>query len=319
MGSRELLDWERRYVDLFRAHGAYASTDLDLTDWQERAPFLDGIHYWPVFVDGSSKEALQRDVRGWIAALAGRGVEPFAIPIDEPLRPARQLEVRLLAGWAREAGSGPGRLLYAVTDVPRLVYGDRIDVYINPYAVVGRNRDRAASPSGQADKVPDIWTYNGGAPFAGSMIIDTDGTALRTWGWIGYRYDLPLWYAWEGMYFTDRYNDKVTTDVERDPVTFADKEDHGNGDGLLAYPGALPSLRLKALRRGLEDRALLRLLASCGGAAQADALAEELVPAALGERKKGQPATWPVDEAAWEAARMRLIDAALAACPATGP
>jgi hypothetical protein len=68
-------------------------------------------------------------------------------------------------------------------------------------------------------------------------------------------------------------------------------------------------LRLEAMRRGLEDRALLVLATRCDAAATAK-LAEELVPRALGDAS-GAPA-WPSDEASWEAARRRLLQ--LAAC-----
>src|SRR5208283_3291118 len=89
-----------------------------------------------------------------------------------------------------------------------------------------------------------FWTYNGRPPEAGSMILDTDGVALRTWGWIAYRYDVELWYAWEALYFSDRYNGGGATDVMRNPITFDERRkgrggegDWGNGDGVLAYPG----------------------------------------------------------------------------------
>ena len=79
------------------------------------------------------------------------------------------------------------------------------------------------------------------------MILDTDGAALRTWGWIAERYGIELWYAWEGLYFSDRYNRGGPTDVMVDPLTFDERSlgrsDFGNGDGLLAYPGPLPSMR----------------------------------------------------------------------------
>jgi hypothetical protein len=306
--SAEQLAWEARYAALFRAHGAYASTDLDPDRLPGRDAFLDGVRYWPVYLPRESEAVFREHVRFWIDRLADSPAIPFAIPIDEPRQLGRQLAVKVLADWARREGAGGERFWFAVTDTPRLIYGDAIDVYLSMYAVVGRNRDR---PPG----APQVWTYNGGIPWAGSMIIDTDGAALRTWGWIAFRYDLPLWHAWEGMYFSDRYNDKAVTEVETDPVTFDDGEDHGNGDGLLAYPGALPSLRLKSLRRGLQDRLMLQLLARCadGGQAAADTLAEQLVPRALGEMRKGEAATWPVDEEAWETARGAILDALLAA------
>jgi hypothetical protein len=169
-----------------------------------------------------------------------------------------------------------------------------------------------------------FWTYNGRSPSAGNMTIDKPGTALRTWGWIAERYSLELWYAWEGLYFTDRYNRATgPTDLMNQPLTYDERrrggEELGNGDGLLAYPGPLPSLRLKALRRGLADRLLLRRLAGCGeaGRAEADRLVRRMIPRALGEADDDQ--AWPDDEPAWEEARRSALDGILARChPAAG-
>jgi hypothetical protein len=142
------------------------------------------------------------------------------------------------------------------------------------------------------------------------MILDTDGVALRSWGWIGERYDVELWHAWEGLYWSDRYNRGGPTQVTSDALTFDERSkggsDFGNGDGLLAYPGPRASLRLKSLRRGLQDRLLLRELKACGGEAAAARITARLVPRALGE---GQgDASWSVAETTWEVARNELLD-----------
>jgi hypothetical protein len=159
------------------------------------------------------------------------------------------------------------------------------------------------------------------------MILDTDGAALRTWGWIAFRWRVPIWYVWDAAYWSDRHNSRrrggprfpPPADLDADAVSFDDGEDHGNLDGVLGFwgpSGPEPSLRLAALRRGLQDRALLELLARCAGRDSADALAARLVPAALGDAGKpgdSRPGAWPTDEAAWEAARIEVLDA-LAAC-----
>src|SRR3954466_13625087 len=143
------------------------------------------------------------------------------------------------------------------------------------------------------------------------MILDTDGAALRTWGWIAERYQVELWHAWQGLYYSDRYNHGGNTDVMRDPLTFDERSrggsDHGNGDGLLVYPGPLPSLRLKALRRGLQDRLLLRELRRCGGGNLADRTLRSVVPTALGEAHGA--ASWSLDEPTWELARLEVLTA----------
>lgn len=304
--SDELIAWERRYAALFRSHGAYASTDLGRVGFEGRDAWVSDVAYVPVFIAREGPEAIQKDVRHWIEVFRDKPGVPFSIPIDEPGSDDERRRVRQLAEWARAAGSGGDRFLFGVTDKPRPIYGDAVDLFVSPYGIPAGAWAREREPA------PRLWTYNGNPPYAGNMIIDNHGAELRTWGWIAERYGVPLWFAWEGMYFSDRYGSKKVADVTVDPLTFDDGDDHGNGDGLLAYPGAHPSLRLKALRRGLQDRLLVRWLRACGAGERADAIVREAIPRALAEGKGSR--AWSTDEADWERARQRLIDAALAAC-----
>jgi hypothetical protein len=213
----------------------------------------------------------------------------------------------------RAAGGGDPRFLYAVPDQPREMYRGGVDVFVSPRGI--------PAPGGYGPGVR-FWTYNGREPAAGNMTVDKPETALRTWGWIAERYQVELWFAWEGLYYTDRYNQPDgPTDVMNQPLTYDERrkgrEEHGNGDGLLAYPGPLPSLRLKAMRRGLADRLLLRHLARCGteAAAEAAAIAGRLIPRALGDATGGR-AAWPDDEPSWEEARHQVLDRIDQRCPA---
>jgi hypothetical protein len=301
--SPELVAREAQYYDLFRAHGALLASDLPPARFDARRRFVHDVDYWPVAVDISSDDAIRRDVTAWRTRFEGTGVTPFTIPVDEPRTPAQRARARHIADVIGEAGGGRPWLLRAVTDAPRPEYGQSFDLYFSPAAFPASAARREAGER--------FFTYNGRSPQAGSMVLDTDGGALRSWGWIAERYAIDLWYAWEGLYFSDRYNDGRPTDVMVDSVTFDERTrggtDFGNGDGLLAYPGAFPSLRLKSLRRGLEDRLLLRELARCGGERASAELLREVVPSALGEAKRDQ--TYPRDEAGWDAARSRLLDA----------
>ena len=83
-----------------------------------------------------------------------------------------------------------------------------MDVFITPKAIPKMRSERR-------ERGEQFWTYNGRPPEAGSMTLDTESGGLRTWGWIAERYDVPLWYAWEGLYFSDRYNGGGPTDVMR--------------------------------------------------------------------------------------------------------
>jgi hypothetical protein len=295
---------ERACIARFRAYGVLLSPDIHLEDWPARSGLLAAVHDVPVWISDDPAQAGDQ-VKAWIATFRGTGAVPFAIPIDEPRTPEQRRRVRALADVVRAAGGGPASFRFAVTDAPDPAYGDAVDLYISP---------RAAHLAG--DRVAR-WTYNGAPPSAGSMVLDAEPPGMRTWGWISWRWQIPLWYVWDALYWHDRHNRKASPlplralDARHDAVSFDDGEDHGNLDGVLALPGCEPTLRLAALRRGYQDRALLELAAACDPAA-ADRLAAELVPRALGDA--GSTPEWPSDEAAWEAARRRLL--ALAACPA---
>lgn len=298
-----LLEREDEYHRMFRAHGAFLAADLPPARFEVRRRFVHDVKYWPVAIDTSSDAKLESDVKRWLELFKGSGVTPFAIPLDEPRTTPAKLRARYIAEAIKRAGGGRPGLLCAVTDAQAPVYGDAMDVYLSPLNFPSAARARAATGE-------RYWTYNGKPPASGSMILDTDGAALRTWGWIAERYGVELWHAWEGLYFSDRYNDGGPTQVTRDAVTFDERSrggnDWGNGDGVLAYPGPRPSLRLKALRRGLQDRLLLRELAACGGQRAAQRITERMIPRALGEAT-GQ-ASWSVEEPVWEHARREILD-----------
>jgi len=302
---------ERSYMGLFRRHGALLATDHTPDRLRARLDFMtDDVRFWPVLVAKRDAGKRATDVAAWLELFRGRPQIPFTFTIDEPKEDQRET-VRQNGLEIRAAGGGAPRLLFAVTDQARPIYRGAVDVFVSPASI--------PPPSGYG---PDthFWTYNGRSPGAGNVTIDKPGTALRTWGWIAQRYSVELWYAWEGLYFTDRYNRATRpTDLMNQPLTYDERrrggDELGNGDGLLAYPGPLPSLRLKALRRGLLDRLLLRRLDQCGagGRDEAARLTRQMIPRALGEAGDDEQ-SWPDDEPAWERARGAVLDAILARC-----
>jgi Domain of unknown function (DUF4091) len=309
--SAAQLAIERAYSDLFRRHGCFLASDYHPDRLRRRLALLTpDVRYWPVALSKTDTAAMARQAAAWVDFFRGRPQLPFTFTIDEPKGEDRE-RVRQHGQVVHRAGGGPDSLLFAVTDAADPLYHGAVDVFISPLSI--------PPPPGWSPRTR-FWTYNGQPPRAGNMTIDKPGTALRTWGWIGARYDVDLWFAWEGLYFTDRYNRGTRpTDVLRNPLNYDERRrgklDWANGDGLLVYPGPLPSLRLKALRRGLQDRLLLRRLAECGGAAEAAALARRMIPAALGEVDRDDPKRWPDPEPPWEAARHDLLDALTDRCP----
>jgi len=296
---------ERACIAMFRRYGVMLSPDLPLSAWPARRELLGSFPFVPVKLEPGH---VGDEVRGWIAATRGSGKVPFAIPIDEPHTSKARAKVRALAQGVREAGGGPGTFLFAVTDEPRTDYGDLVDLYIT------------LAPK-RADPYPR-WTYNGAPPRAGSLVVDAAPPGPRTWGWLAWRWSIPIWYVWDALYWHDRHNRKDAPaagralDIAHDATSFDDGDDHGNLDGVLALPGdattpCRPTLRLAAIRRGMQDRALLELAARCDPA-QTQKLVDGLIPRGLGDAPQHGSPAWPTDDAAWERARVKLLE--LAAC-----
>ena len=295
---------ETRCIATFRSFGVMLSPDLPATAWAARKDLLEGFPFVPAVVP-DDPATIAGAVRAWIANPSAAQI-PFAIPIDEPRKPAARAHVRALAELARSAGAGTGKFLFAVTDEPHAEYGDLVDLFITlkPHLA-----DRGRR-----------WTYNGAPPHAGSMVLDAVAPGVRTWGFIGWRWRIPVWYVWDALYWHDRHNRKGqplpghSLSRHDDATSFDDGDDHGNLDGVLAVPGdpgqpCRPTLRLAAIRRAVEDRALLDLASPCEPEQTAQ-LAAQLVPRALGDAPDDAKPAWPSDEASWEAARRELLELA---------
>lgn len=156
------------------------------------------------------------------------------------------------------------------------------------------------------------WFYHSGHPAVGGHSINLPGSDLRSWGVIGARYGLQGQLMW-------------AVNLGNDDLPFAQPsykpEDDRIGNGVLVYPGyqlprigfpaargPIPSMRLKAWFRGLQD-AELYFMARERDPVRAEALIRELVPSALQEAVATGATTvsWPRDAASWIHCRDQLI------------
>jgi hypothetical protein len=322
---------ERAYHRLVRAHEAYLATTPALVNLERFVPMLDGslftsradarqaLPYWPVDLMASDRDGLQRSAQRTMQWFLRRKLrtQPFAYLFDEPGRREDYDEVRRRAAWLH-AAPPPGQLLPAmVTEQvepdepswPSLV--GAVDYWVSPH-----NFPEPAASRRRTTR-ERFFTYNGAEPGSGSQLLDADGVSLRTWGWIAFRFDIDLWLLWEGAYYQDIYNSSPPHDPYVDATTFdkrpsAKGEDFGNGDGVIVYPPLrpggppVPSLRLKVLRRGGQDRRYLLAVSRCGRERDARDLARRLVPRAFNEAR-GATTSWPRTEAPWEQARVALL------------
>lgn len=290
-------------IETFRDYGVLLSPDIHPEWWEARKALMTEVRDVPVWIPRDAAGAAKATAF-WREAFRGSDKRPFTIPVDEPTTPAKQRQVWSLASVVR--GAGGGALRYAVTDdIHPDRYGDLIDLYISLYPK-------------RSDSV-ERWTYNGAPPHAGSFVLDAVSPGARTWGWIAWRWKIGLWYVWDALYWHDRHNRRGAPLPGKplvpaaDPVSFEDgRGDHGNFDGVLALPapgGCTPTLRLAAIRRGLQDKQLLDLAATCDRT-RTEELAARMVPRALGDAPKGSTRSWSSDESDWELARRELISIA---------
>jgi len=153
-----------------------------------------------------------------------------------------------------------------------------------------------------------VWFYHSGHPAVGAHSINTSGIDMRTWGVVGARYGIKGQLMWAVNLGSD----------ERpfaEPSYKPDDDRFGNGVvvypgnqldklGFAKVPGPLPSMRLKAWRRGLQD-AELYFLAKAIDPEAADNLMVSMVPEALADASG--KAKWPQDPASWIEFRKALL------------
>lgn len=157
-----------------------------------------------------------------------------------------------------------------------------------------------------------VWFYHAGHPHVGIHSINASGIDMRTWGVIAARYGFHGQLMW-AVNFGD----------PQDPYgkpSYKDMDDRF-GNGTMVYPGAMlptigheaspgpiPSMRLKAWRRGLQDADLVAAARQRGRGKEVDELLRQLIPSALGEANGA--ASWPQEPQAWHSFRMRLLELA---------
>ena len=162
-----------------------------------------------------------------------------------------------------------------------------------------------------------VGIYQGSEPFEGGEALDGDGLSLVTWPWIAWMYTLDTLF----IYNSTEWN---TDDI------WTQSRNHGwvtSSQGVLFYPGlkvgvkeALPSMRLKQMRMGMQDYEYMWLLAQAGKANVADAIVRRIIEGALEESgAKGYgdkfygAGRWERDPAKWYEARREMAEGIVAA------
>ena len=263
----------------------------------------------PIGAYGSLGDPTEASVRTALAisgAIAPENRDVFLYAVDEQCKSPRG------ADWKR-ALDGQLPIGWTCADDPR---GQDVDVVMMPADAFRSDAARAARAAGKR-----VFVYNGRLPFAGPMMLDAPVTGLTGDGWIAASYDIGRWFFWETTFWNDNNRGgKGPRDPFADTETFHNADgDACLGDGLLLYPGrlaswpehsleadgVLPSMRLKALRRGVEDAGLLALAASVDPA-KALEIDERVIAGALDDVRADERVAMRLDAPTLARARAEL-------------
>jgi hypothetical protein len=247
--------------------------------------------------------------------------EPFMYMIDEPKfreYPGTPALVRAYGEAIRSAKTGIRHLVtIAPHESPVPVGG------VDTWATWGAGYRPAEMQARQA-LGEKAWIYQQHEPFVGGHCLNNEGLGLRTWSWIAWRYAVDGLFLWVGNFW------------DEDPYRSVFNWDDGLlGNGILFYPGArlpqagfrsvpgaVPSYRMKAFRRGLFDYEYFSLLKQRGG--DPDAVVRRVMRSALNEKgydpywnhpRWAKPGDWSHEPADWDAARAELGRAIVARSP----
>lgn len=158
--------------------------------------------------------------------------------------------------------------------------------------------------------------HSDGDPRLGRDSIDTDGIGIRTWPWVAWKYRIDSLYMYvinaTHNYVVGEYK-KHGTDPFKHPYT-----QFGWGQGIWVYPGRwigvmkyIPSIRLKQVRRGMQDYEYMWLASQKVGKKKVDEVVNGIIGSALSQAKpvrrgKYVFGNWSHDPEEWFHARVKL-------------
>ncbi len=160
----------------------------------------------------------------------------------------------------------------------------------------------------------DVWFYNGYPPAVGTMMINGESLGFRTWQWIVWKYRLSGACDWEFGLTQGKnvFRQTIISDLEGYPYLRNMYIYPGGQIGLEGEP--IPSIRLKMIRRGLQDYEYFWLLTEKNkdGGKAADKVVNRIVRRGLREAVplwpplKYDPTNWSHRPAEWYNARLEL-------------
>ena len=256
--------------------------------------------------DFDERESAWRKSDAWMTFLKERlpNAITFLYLPDEP-SPRQYDYIRQIAGNVH-TNPGPGRAL------PTMVthnYVKALDGAIDIWNASGLWFDIQQAEAERA-KGRQYWTYNGGRPAIGALLIDTPATDARVIPWACFKHGVEVYFQWHGVHW--RHNSQKqgerNQNVWLNPVTFDNRgqpnkptndQNFANGDGVLLYPGEeklhpeqdrgiagpISTVQLANLRRGLQDHLYLTMARKLGLDAEVQAVLQAVAPRVFSDAK----------------------------------
>ncbi len=213
-----------------------------------------------------------RYLRSMRAGLAANGhlSKAYFYAVDEPSGSKRGF----ITAYARLVHTyAPGVKFMVTAPAPNFSYRPvaGVDTYVQRLHFYYRDFGRWVRPIRRSGR--QVWIYSHAGAFIGqapNYVIDAPYTNTRAMGWFAYHTDAAGLFYFSVNAWRPNNGSPAARDPYRDPLSFRGRY-RMNGDGTLVYPGYYPaqglwvqgappvaSLRLEALRSGLEDYEYLR-------------------------------------------------------------
>lgn len=333
----------RHRIDLiggFEAHGKAFDLDL-MTNYK---PYLDGsaftasngyhgsgegvgeklftVGIYGEQVLGETKKSIQKESDKWVSWFEANAPEAtyFWYMIDEPGE-VQYPWIRQNAKWIK-SNPGPGSRLpiFLTTEYVEELKED-VDIWNGYHGIRDFDQFQQLKEDGK-----DHWFYNGSRPFYGSLILEAEAVDLRVNGWIKYLFDINTWFVWHGTHWRHNQNGpkgRLYQRIFNEPLTYINSSfNFGNGDGIMFYPGrmpyqkeedrglniAMPSIKLKNIRRGQQDFELLWLAEQKIGKQKVNELIRRLVPKAMHEVNDDDRVYWSQRGDDYDKVRNEILD-----------
>jgi hypothetical protein len=290
--NNESLDRYKRYLDgsAFTPTNGYHGAGEGIGE----KIFPIGMYAAPVM--GGTKDSVQQQSNLWVEWFRKNAPNAtyFWYITDEP-DSNKYSWIKERASWVK-SNLGPGKALpvFSTTAYKKDLSG-AIDIWAGYDGV-------------ELDELPSIrknggdhWFYNGNRPRYGSVILEGAAVDFRVNSWILYKYGINTWFIWQGTHWQHNLQGPkrhLHQNVFANPLTFINEHlEYGNGDGIIFYPGhmpfypeedrgvnrLLPSIRLKNIRRGQQDAAIMQMAEKKAGRPKVISIINKVVPKALSE------------------------------------